>query len=313
MKELANAEEGLRKSIVAAPRAIRKHIIDPLYPKITEAVDIYAPAKQAIKSTGKQIAHGTPSELYRTKNIGRQIGQIEGTLKELLGQDRSLATDAMQQAELLDTLQALKDKRSITFQQAQNLRSALGRAIAKGQGYKIPGEVYQSLRSVHDLVDDGMRATAENAGKLDQWENAQKVYKQFMDDFYNKNAPLKGILDLKEGMTGGTLRRLTRPFTGPRAEMAMRRWGLNTQADALRKVLDNPNSKEAIKDMEQVMTSPKAFSSSKLAAAKEADVARVSESQKELSQARKKRLALLGTGAGLYEGYRMLHEKPPQP
>src|ERR1700737_1379322 len=100
---MADAEEGLRKSIVAAPRAIRKNIISPLYPEVATPVDIYAPAKQSVKSTGKQIAHGTPSELHRVKNIGRQIEQIEKTVDDLLKQDHTWASDSMQQAELLDT------------------------------------------------------------------------------------------------------------------------------------------------------------------------------------------------------------------
>jgi hypothetical protein len=322
LKAMASAEEGIRQTVTAAPRAIRKNIIDPLYPKVKTPVDIYPAARQAIESTGKQIAHGTPSELVRTKNIGKQIEQVRGALLEQLGTDASLRSAGLpgvEPSQIADTLQALQEKRAISFSQAQELRAALGRAMAKGQGFKTPAEVYQSLRGVHDLVDDGMRMAAKTDGVLPQWEQAQKVYKQFMDDFYNKNAPLKGVLDLKEGMTGQTLRRLTTPGNINRAEAALRRYGLKDAADALRKVADNPGSKDAIKDMERVVTSSKGFREAELTSAREADTAKVEASQKESSQAkeeiqkaRSKRLKMLGIGGGgaAYEAYRLL--RPPE-
>jgi hypothetical protein len=305
--DLARTEEGLRKSIVGAPSAIRKNIINPAYPKIQGTVDIYAPAKATLTEGAKQIASGTPAELARTAAIGKQIGALEGTLKEALTQDRSLAGDSMQQAEVLDTLQAIQDKRQISFSQAQNLRSALGRLIAKGQGYKLPAEVFSTVRNVYGLLDDAMQSTAASEGKLGEWQAAQKLYKRFMDDFYNKNAPLKGILDLKEGMTGRTLKKLDDPDTANRAIDALRRYGLNDQANALRKVLDNPGRKDAIEDMERITVSPKAFFEERVAEARKVDAAKVEASQrtraaaqKEISQARREqiRTGLLTVGVG---------------
>ncbi len=296
---MAKAEEGVRAAVTAAPRLIRKNIINPLYPVIDEPVDIYAPAKAAVKGAKGMIAHGSPAELSRTTAIGRSIERIEGTVKELVAQDRSLGSDPMQQAELLDTLQALKDRREIPFRKAQELRSALGRAIAKGQGYKLPAEVYSDLSNVRNLLDSGMRDTAEAAGKLDQWDKAQKVYSQFMRDFYDKNAPLKGVLDLRQGMTGSTFKWLTRAPNAPRAEQAMRRWGMDAAADALAKVRNMPNRAAALKEMEEALTAPEGFPKAKLAEAREASEEASAAERAEISKRRDdnlKKLKLLGAG-----------------
>ena len=312
LSQLANAEEGLRQSITSAPMAIRKNVFSKIYPTIDEAVDIYAPSKQAMKAGSEQIAHGLPSELHKTVRIGRQIKQLEATVRELASQDRSLASDPMQQAELLDTMQALYDKKQITFRQARNLRSALAQAIAKGQGYKLPAETYQALRSVHDIVDEGMSDAAERAGKLDQFKNADKVYRQFMRDFYDKNAPLKGVLDYRQGMTGKTLRSLIKPSNVNRAQEALGRWGLKDQAEALKKIADMPDPNESIGSMEKLSTSEKGFTQTRLEAAREADAKRVAESKAALQAERSKRLKMLGLTGGaagtLYEGYRLLNK-----
>ena len=312
LSQMANAEEGIRQSIAAAPRAIRSGVLNKLYPTINEPVNIYATSKAAISESGKQIAHGLPGELAKTKMIGQQIGQIEGVIKELTMTDRTLASDPMQQAELLDTMQALHDKKMITFSQARNLRSALGQAIAKGQGYRLPAETYNTLRSVYKLVDDGITEAATAEGKLPQLRHADKVYKQFMSDFYNKSAPLKSVLNFREGMTGKTARQLLAPANVNRAIEALDRWGMKDQATALRKIADMPNRAQAIKDMEEMMVSPSGFKNAQLEMARTADAAKVSESNQALADARKKRLKLaagaVGGGTALYKGWQWMKE-----
>lgn len=293
LREMAQAEEGVRRSIAAAPRAIRANVLAKAYPKIQTPVDIYPAASEAI-----QGGNAIPA-LRKTQAIGRDIANIQKTLSgqiDAAGAEQGLLNEAGSQMPIdpqhLDdigqTLQDLANRKQITFGQAQNLRSAMGRMLASGQGYKLPGDVYTSVKNVNTLLDGSMRNTAAAEGKLAQWDAAQKIYKQFMADFYNQGAPLKSVVRLQPGMTGKTFGTLTKDENSVRAVAAMRRWGMDDEADALSKVLDNPNRATDLKEMGQVSTSPKAYQEAKLAEARDANQAMVDKTNTDLKAARDK-------------------------
>ena len=183
-----------------------------------------------------------------------------------------------------------------------------GRHVVPSQQFMIAGECRLRLVPRIRNVDNA----AERAGKLDQFKNADKVYRQFMRDFYDKNAPLKGVLDYRQGMTGKTLRSLIKPSNVNRAQEALGRWGLKDQAEALKKIADMPDPNESIGSMEKLSTSEKGFTQTRLEAAREADAKRVAESRTALQAERSKRLKMLGLTGGaagtLYEGYRLLNK-----
>lgn len=318
LTQMADAEEGIRRSVVAAPRAIRQNVLNKLYPQIDEPVDIYASAKTAASESGKQIAHGTPPELAKIKTMAGQLTQIEGTINTLVSQDasmRDMGLPGLGEAgvsELSSAIQALKEGRQISFSQARNLRSAVGQAIAKGQGYLIPAETYNTLRSVYTTIDKGITDAASTAGKLPELQYADRVYKQFMNDFYNKNAPLKAVLNFKDGMTGKTSRQLLAPANVNRAETALRRWGLTDQADALRKMADQPDRMQAVKQMEDMSASPTGFKGSQLEKVRAEDAARVAELNQNLRDARNRRLKLaagvVGGGAAIHKGLQWMKD-----
>lgn len=321
LHDLQQAEEGMRQSIAGAPRSIRQNILNNVYPKIDGPVDLYGAARTAVSATNDNIASGVPASIAKTRQISLNIRKIEGVLSDQLSDqlgDMSMLAKAGIKPEVVDeegasaiskTLDDLKNMRQISFRQAQNLNSAIGKAMAKGKGYNLPDETFQALKSVKDEVTQAMERTAGAEGKLNQWRMGQRVFKQFMDDFYNPGAPLKGALNAKPGQTGSVIKSLTNDANGGgiRAEAAMRRWGLNTEAKGLRGVMDTGREQigNDINDMRQLTASPKAYNEGEMAAAKEADAARVAESQKQLQQARDKskkiaKRVVLGGAVGHY-------------
>lgn len=305
--DMAKAEEGLRQSITAAPRAIRKNVIAPAYPQIDSLVDIYTPGKQAVRDAAGNITEKPTAQLARTREIYRQIQSLKAHAADLLAQTLTAGPgEELPRQELLDTLDAIENKQSIPFDKAQRLRSALNSAIASGQGHKLPFETYNDLRSVRDLVDAGMRSAARADGKLAQFDAAETIYKKFQADFYNSSAPLKQAVQLRQpNMTGKTMQTLLRPENADRAEAALRYWGMDAQADALAKFRDMPDREQWLKYMKEYSVSGKEFNRVRLAEEQAADAEKVAQSQEAIRKARAtRRNAVLGVG-GVYGTYKL--------
>jgi hypothetical protein len=99
-------------------------------------------------------------------------------------------------------------------------------ALAKGEEWGFKGETISALLIVRDSLKESMRVTAESEGKSTEYEAAECMFQQHMDDFHNPDAPL--IAHTKPGDRGWLLRTLLKdPITLARIAKAMERRGMD--------------------------------------------------------------------------------------
>jgi len=99
-------------------------------------------------------------------------------------------------------------------------------ALAKSEEWRLTGETVSALLIVRDSLKESMRATAESEGKSTEYEAAERMFQQHMDDFHNPDAPLKART--KPGDRGWLLRTLLKdPITLAQTAKAMERRGMD--------------------------------------------------------------------------------------
>jgi len=299
LTKMADAEEGIRQSIVAAPKAIREQVINKVYPQIEGPVDVGATAQRTLETQARQVAHSNPGVMNRTMALARKINRVQKAVDSILAEGGDFGLGADEQAALETGMDKLSKLQSMTFMQAKQLRNALGRIRAAGEGYKLPGETIQAVKDVMSTLDEAIDDTAAREGKLDQLRMADKVYKQFMDDFYNHGAPLKGVGRLKPEMTGKTLDTLLKPENSQRAVAALKRWGMSEQADALQTIADRADRADAVSEMKDLFVSESSYRSRAAGALKQQEAARVDAAVKALREAREKRLKYAAGAVGI--------------
>lgn len=310
--KLADAEEGIRTSVTAAPKAIREQVIKKAYSGLTGEIDLMPIGESAEGASEKLLAHKTPPSMSKVIQITRAIKAAEGEVMDLISEGDADPEELQGAAR---TLMQLEKRAKVSVADAIQLRSALSRVLATarrahapGEAQLVPGEVYQAVKTVKSQVDDAINTVAAAQGKTGYLKMADKIYSQFMNDFYNQGAPLKGVTNLKPEMVGKTLDSLLKPENINRAEEALRRWGMKDQADALRKIADRSDRKEAVSEMKDLLTSPQSYKSRTTGALREADTKRVADAVKALRDARKNRLIQAGVAIGVGTEARHLYD-----
>lgn len=301
--KIGDAEEGIRASVTAAPKAIREQVIKPAYSGLTGEIDLMPIGETAEAASGKMLAHGTPPSMSRVIKITRAIKAAEGEVMDML---QSGDADAEELQGAARTLMQLEKRAKVPIGDAIQLRSALGRVLATarrahspGEAQLVPGEVYQAVKTVKGELDKAIEGAAEAQGKAGHLKMADKLYSTFMNDFYNAGAPLKGVTNLKPGMTGKTVDSLLKPENVNRAVAALKRWGMKDQAAALQKIADMPDRAEAVKGMKDLLTSPVSYTTRTTGALRAEEAARVKTAVEALRKARMDRIKLAGGIVGI--------------
>jgi hypothetical protein len=194
LTDLAETEEKTRMAVQAKAPEARQQVNDS-YPKVTKLVRIMPPGKVAAKAEGEMVAETAPKQVSKIAEMGRERQRAAlRVFSKVMPALNRLAEDESNQADIDSVKASLKKLRSlqgISFRDAQKLYSSLGRALAKGEGWKLPGETYNALRESRDVLEDMMREaarseshinfTAKGLGVMPEEPTHVEGYKTFQD------------------------------------------------------------------------------------------------------------------------------------
>ena len=82
---------------------------------------------------------------------------------------------------------------SASFEDTKQLYFTVCMAIARAEEWRFTGETLSALLVVRDTLKESMRAAAESEGKSAEYEAAERMFQQHMDDFHNPDAALRGF------------------------------------------------------------------------------------------------------------------------
>lgn len=169
LTDLATTEEKTRVAVqTKAPEARQQ--VNESYPTVSRQVRIMPPAKTAAKAESEMVAEGAPKQVSKVAEMGRERQRAAlRVFSKVMPALNRLAEEEGSRADVDSAKAALKQLRSlqgIPFRDAQKLYSSLGRAIAKGEGWKLPGETYNALRQSRDVLEDMMREAARSESHL---------------------------------------------------------------------------------------------------------------------------------------------------
>jgi hypothetical protein len=137
--------------------------------------------------------------------------------------DYGIKADPEVIARSVEKLQRLE---SLPFGDAKQLYWTVSMAVARGDEWGFTGETASALLIARDSLRESMRATAENEGKSVEYETAERMFLQHIDDFHNPEAPLNART--KPGDRGWLLRTLLKdPMTLARIAKAMEQRGID--------------------------------------------------------------------------------------
>lgn len=318
LADLSSVEEKTRMAVQSRAPEARK-MISESYPVVRRQVRIMPPARVAQEAEAGMVAEPAPKQVSKVAEMGRERQRaVLRAFSRAMPALRRLASEEGTQADVehaQETLRQLRLLQGISFRDAQKLYSSLGRAMAKGEGWKLPGETYHALSESREALEDMMRQTlrkesatnyaAKGLGVMPeepthveghttfqdsktgghfylpegstnpqalakkvsehrreigslanlsdvgqqtripqaqqrfqqwqpqdleaQWDKAQALHKQMIDDFYRADGPLTKIMKAKPDERGEVLSHLLRdPKTRVRATEAMQRWGIDT-------------------------------------------------------------------------------------
>lgn len=209
MSELLETSDKLRNEPQKAAEFIRGPMLDSLYPKIQGNVPILPSAKIAGEAEKLGFMEPLPGEAAKVVARGKQadtearkaLSQAVAALRQhgnRFGRDPAFfqAADALK--DMLRQYQAGQLEKGIPWRQAQQVYSAMGRAIARGEG-NLPDKTYHALTGIQDMIDDSMRAAARAEGKEGQFLQARDVARQFNEDFMHRDSPLRELMNAQPG------------------------------------------------------------------------------------------------------------------
>lgn len=193
LADLISVEEKTLSEVQSGAPKIRQSI-NASYPKVDTKVRIMPAAKVAQQAEGTMVAEAAPKQVSHLADLGRARQQ---QALRLLSKAARIIQDMPEGAS--DEVQAIlakaKDLQGIDFLDAQKLYSSLGRAAAKGAGYKLSGEQIFALNQARDAMESSMRdalhfetvmgRTAKAAGVMPEGE---------LGDFYR----------FRDSQTGGS-------------------------------------------------------------------------------------------------------------
>lgn len=156
----------------------------------------------AAKNAARQAAELLPKS---AAPVPRPVASVAGLPEPA---EANLADYILSRDNPTEILAALSKSDTVPFRQAQQVRTAIEQYISKA---KPPAQVYNAMKNVSNSIGSELEVTAGREGKLPQLKNADAMFKQHADDFWNKNAPLKPWTgsnpSIKPDMTGKTLNR----------------------------------------------------------------------------------------------------------
>lgn len=159
----------------------------------------------------------------------RALGVLDNVLPSLQRLAVEYGIEAWDPDRITHIIEQVRKPDGIPFEDAKELYFCTCVAVARSDDWNLTGETVGALLEVRDAVKESMRAAAEGEGKATELENAERVHQQYMDDFHNPGAPLKGFFGPQARERGSILRPLLKdPATTARAIQAMQRHGLDT-------------------------------------------------------------------------------------
>jgi hypothetical protein len=290
LAQLADKEENIRQAIVSAPKRIQQEV-SAAYPRIQSPVKISAATETAAKEAGElgKVGASTPKGVAKLAQLQKNIETLEKYRQAVAANHPGTAAGApLWDAEMDEALAALKNSKELPFEDVQKIRSSLWRAGRQRGGPNLPEPVYKALTDTRRTLTDLMQDTADSEGKLSELLSAEAKNRKFMDAFYNKGAPFKGVLQLREGSTGKTLQMLKNPRNLKAAQGYMKEFGISP--GELQELLDRPGLAEDMKDVVRLKESPQGWVQEQVSQARQ-------QSDKSVSGARIKTAGVLGGGA----------------
>lgn len=259
---------GTQGAIMGATEGVGKYVLSPLVkfggkqiaklfaraPEEVAEVSKYFPAKEAIESKVAQTElqsrtafksaydamgiDAAPVNVSGTKSVAQQAAKELSAVAPVPGQLNRVAkipapavtSDMVEKAMVTEDpneiLKMLAEKDTIPFRQAQQFRSAIETYITKARPSAV---VYNALKNVSNSLGDGLGATAASEGKAAEYKAADAMFKEHAADFWNKNAPLKPLLNALPGTRPGVLNRFLNIVNDSRALDALERRGVDTK------------------------------------------------------------------------------------
>jgi len=156
MADLVATEERTRHTVQQAAPETRK-AINATYPEVETPVRIMPAARAAQKAEAEMVAEVAPKQVGHIADIGR--ARQQQALRLLIKARRVLESSPEGVEEVRAILDQAEKLRGISFRDAQKLYSSLGRAAAKGSGWKLAGEQIRALTDARDALESSMRDT----------------------------------------------------------------------------------------------------------------------------------------------------------
>jgi hypothetical protein len=207
---------------------------------------------------GKVVQKANPGELVRdiTGTTPERIAELQ-QVPQKISDIRQLAVDAeakakaaakaaypdiktpvkigppVSEAEPFDPTATVDAKQTeIPFKQAQEKYSQLGidaRAahIARMRGLITGFDEADILRQKSEL-GDAMQDAAEADGKLDDYNAAQKQFRQYMTDFHNRGSAVEPLLEANPSDTVKIANHFLNPDKGARTVSTLSKYGIDT-------------------------------------------------------------------------------------
>lgn len=120
----------------------------------------------------------------------------------------------------------------VPFAQVQEEYSRVGkqiadekRAVARGSA---PAYDLKALSEKFNTLGEEMRTAAAAAGKLPQFNAAQAKFRQYMEDFHNRNSAVRPLLETTADQTAKISNHLLSADKGARTMQVLRKYGADT-------------------------------------------------------------------------------------
>lgn len=127
-------------------------------------------------------------------------------------------------------LQQLKDVDQMPFREVQRRSADIEQWISRNNP---PAELYKSLKAVSNSLKASLEATANNEGKGAEYQIFKKMFQQHVEDFWDKNAPLRPWTGnnprIEPDMAGKTTSEFLNNAKMNRVIDALERRGIGTQ------------------------------------------------------------------------------------
>jgi hypothetical protein len=194
----------------------------------------------------REMTGTTPERISELQDIPEKVADIHQLAVKTEASARAAAKAAypeintpvkigppVAEAEPFDPTATIGAKQeTIPFKDAQERYSQLGidaRAAhrARMQGL-ITGFDEAAILREKQALGDAMQDAAESSGKLDEYNSAQRQFRQFMNDFHNRGSAVEPLLEMNPADSNKIVGHFLNPDRGPRAIEVMKSYGADT-------------------------------------------------------------------------------------